>query len=75
LDSRRHLVFEFDPDGNVVNTFGDWKVVLNVTHGRTIDYENNFWTAGNGDGIIQHYSHWLQWRPAEWTGMSIVLTA
>src|ERR1700688_900829 len=24
---------EFDPDGNVVNTFGDWKVVPNVTHG------------------------------------------
>src|SRR5580692_5844126 len=24
---------EFDPDGNVVNSFGDWKVVPNVTHG------------------------------------------
>jgi DNA-binding beta-propeller fold protein YncE len=48
---------EFDPDGNVVNTFGDWKVVPNITHGCFIDYENNFWTAGNGDGIIQKYSH------------------
>jgi DNA-binding beta-propeller fold protein YncE len=48
---------EFDPEGNVVNSFGDWKVVPNVTHGCTIDYENNFWTAGNGDGIIQKYSH------------------
>src|SRR6202023_2285885 len=48
---------EFDSDGNVVNSFGDWKVVPNVTHGCTIDYENNFWTAGNGDGIIQKYSH------------------
>jgi DNA-binding beta-propeller fold protein YncE len=48
---------EFDPDGNVVNSFGDWKVEPNVTHGCTIDYENNFWTAGNGDGIIQKYSH------------------
>ena len=27
---------EFDPDGNVVNSFGDWKVVPNVTHGCTI---------------------------------------
>src|ERR1700733_1850024 len=36
---------EFDPDGNVVNSFGDWKVVPNVTHGCAIDYENNFWTA------------------------------
>src|ERR1700683_4465065 len=48
---------EFDPDGNVVNSFGDWKVVPNITHGCVIDYENNFWTAGNGDGIIQKYSH------------------
>ena len=48
---------EFDPDGNIVNSFGDWKVVPNITHGCTIDYENNFWTAGNGDGIIQKYSH------------------
>ena len=48
---------EFDPDGNVVNGFGDWKVVPNITPGCTIDYENNFWTTGNGDGIIQKYSH------------------
>jgi len=48
---------EFDPDGNVVNSFGDWKAVPNITHGCTIDYENNFWTAGNGDGIIQKYTH------------------
>ena len=40
-----------------MNSFGDWKVVPNVTHGCKIDYENNFWTAGNGDGIIQKYSH------------------
>ena len=47
---------EFDEDGNVVNSFGDWKTVPNTTHGCTIDYENNLWTAGNGDGIIQKYS-------------------
>jgi hypothetical protein len=44
---------EFDHDGNVVNSFGDSKVVPNITHGCIIDYHNNFWTAGNGDGIIQ----------------------
>src|SRR5208283_4149171 len=33
---------EFDPDGNVVNSFGDWKVVPNITHGCFIDSENNF---------------------------------
>jgi DNA-binding beta-propeller fold protein YncE len=29
---------EFDPDGNVVNSFGDWNVVPNITHGCFIDY-------------------------------------
>src|SRR5271170_1402700 len=48
---------EFDADGKVVNSFGEWKTVPNTTHGCTIDYENNFWTGGNGDGIIQKYSH------------------
>jgi hypothetical protein len=48
---------EFDPEGKVINSFGDWKTVPNTTHGCFIDSENNFWTAGNGDGIIQKYSH------------------
>jgi DNA-binding beta-propeller fold protein YncE len=48
---------EFDPAGSLVSSFGDWEVVPNITHGCFIDYENNFWTAGNGDGIIQKYSH------------------
>jgi hypothetical protein len=48
---------ELDADGKVVNSFGDWSTAPNTTHGCTIDYENNFWTAGNGDGIIQKYSH------------------
>ena len=42
---------EFDADGKVVNGFGDWRTAPNTTHGCTIDYENNFWTAGSGDGI------------------------
>ena len=46
---------EFDPEGHVVNSFGDWKVVPNITHGCKIDHENNFWTTGNGDGIVQKY--------------------
>ena len=39
---------EFDADGKVVNGFGDWKTAPNTTRG-CIDYENNFWTAGNDD--------------------------
>jgi DNA-binding beta-propeller fold protein YncE len=48
---------ELDADGNVANSFGNWKTAPNTTHGCTIDHEDNFWTAGNGDGIIQKYSH------------------
>jgi len=48
---------EFDAGGKVVNSFGDWSTVPNTTHGCTIDHEDNFWTAGNGDGVIQKYSH------------------
>jgi DNA-binding beta-propeller fold protein YncE len=48
---------EFDAHGDVVNSFGDWKTAPNTTHGCTIDNEGNFWTAGNGDGIIQKYGH------------------
>jgi DNA-binding beta-propeller fold protein YncE len=48
---------EFDSNGKVVNGFGDWRIAPNTTHGCTIDYEGNFWTAGNGDGIIQKYNH------------------
>jgi hypothetical protein len=48
---------EFDSDGKVVNGFGDWETAPNTTHGCIVDHENNFWTAGNGDGIIQKYSH------------------
>ena len=48
---------EFAPDGKFLNSFSDWKMVPNTTHGCFIDYQNNFWTAGSGDGIIQKYSH------------------
>ena len=43
---------EFDQLGAVVNSFGDWKTVPESTHGCFIDYQNNFWTAGNGDGTL-----------------------
>ena len=48
---------EFDTEGNVINAFGDWKTAPNTTHGCIIDHENNLWTTGNGDGIVQKYSH------------------
>jgi hypothetical protein len=49
-------VIEFDTDGNVVNAF-------NVTgrqaqiHGCFVDYQDNIWIAGNGDGIVEKWTH------------------
>ena len=60
-------VIELDPDGNVVNSFGDPSltttapirnaVMPNGTHGCFVDYQDNVWIGGNGDGIVQKYSH------------------
>ena len=69
-------VIEFDPDGNVVNSWGNPALVPagtigpagndisnqnavmpNGIHGCFVDYQDNVWIAGNGDGIVQKYSH------------------
>jgi hypothetical protein len=50
-------VIEFDPDGNVVNAWGDRNVLPNGIHGCFVDYQDNVWIAGNGDGIVQKWSH------------------
>jgi NHL repeat-containing protein len=50
-------VIEFDPDGNVVNAWGNRNVLPNGIHGCFVDYQDNVWIAGNGDGIVQKYSH------------------
>jgi hypothetical protein len=49
-------VVVYDSDGNVINAF-------NVTgrqaqiHGCFVDYQDNVWIAGNGDGIVEKWSH------------------
>ncbi len=50
-------VIEFDTAGNVVNAWGDRNVLPNGIHGCFIDYQDNVWIAGNGDGIVQKYPH------------------
>jgi NHL repeat-containing protein len=62
-------VIEFDPDGNVVNAWGDASIVQtgpnagknavlpNGIHGCFVDFEDNVWIGGNGDGVVQKYSH------------------
>jgi DNA-binding beta-propeller fold protein YncE len=51
------VVIEFDPQGNVVNSFGEPDTTPNTPHGCTVDAENNLWLTGTGDGIVQKYSH------------------
>lgn len=50
-------VVEFNPAGDVVNAWGDRNVLPNGIHGCFVDYQDNIWIAGNGDGIVQKYSH------------------
>src|SRR3546814_6519665 len=49
-------VIEYDPHGNVVNAWGDPAILPNGVHGCFVDYQDNVWIAGNGDGIVQKYS-------------------
>jgi hypothetical protein len=66
-------VIEFDPYGNVVNAWGKRDLTPgtpgfqggtrgggghgNGPHGCFLDYQGNFWLAGNHDAIVQKYSH------------------
>ena len=47
----------FDQAGEVVNSWGDPDVVPTDVHGCSFDAEDNLWVAGNGDAIVQGYSH------------------
>ena len=49
-------VVEYDQHGNVVNAWGEAAVLPNGVHGCFVDYQDNVWIAGNGDGIVQKYS-------------------
>src|ERR1700676_1236419 len=51
-------VIEFDPAGNVVNSWGDPEILPDLFfHTCAVDKENNIWLASVQDGIIQEYSH------------------
>lgn len=56
----------YDPEGNVVTSWGDastlgagggTRVMPASMHGCFVDHEDNVWVGGNGDGIVQKYSH------------------
>jgi sugar lactone lactonase YvrE len=58
-------VLEFDAAGNLVHSWGDATltpegvaaVLPNSIHGCFVDREDNIWIAGNGDGIVQKWTH------------------
>jgi DNA-binding beta-propeller fold protein YncE len=51
-------IIEFDPDGNVVNAWGNRELMpADGPHGCFVDYQGNVWIAGSHDAIVQKYSH------------------
>ncbi|HKA46130.1 MAG TPA: hypothetical protein VKF40_29330 [Burkholderiales bacterium] len=51
-------VLIFDLAGNLTDSWdGDWHTLPGVIHGCFADHENNIWLTGNGDGVIQKYTH------------------
>ena len=50
-------ILVFDMAGALVTSFGDPDAVPQSIHGCTFDDDNNIYVAGNGDGIVQKYSH------------------
>jgi DNA-binding beta-propeller fold protein YncE len=59
LDSGRQAppVIEFDPQGNVVNSWGDRGILPEALHGCFVDNENNIWISGSSSGFVQKYTH------------------
>jgi len=50
-------VLIFDLAGNLVDSWGNSDTVPGTIHGCFVDRENNVWVTGNGDGIIQKWTH------------------
>jgi len=50
-------IIEFDPDGNVVNAWGDLKLLDPRLHSCHFDADGNVWIASAPSGMVQKYSH------------------
>jgi len=50
-------VLEYDPDGKLVNSFGDFKTVPDSIHGCFVDKDNNVYVGGNDDALVQKFTH------------------
>src|SRR5262252_10857860 len=50
-------IIELDPAGNVVNSWGDAKLLETRLHSCHADKDNNIWVASAPSGMVQKYSH------------------
>ena len=50
-------IIEFDPTGNVVNSWGDPELLDRRLHSLPLRHENNVWIASAPSGMVQKYSH------------------
>ena len=50
-------IIEFDPAGNVVNSWGDPELLDPRLHGCHVDRDNNVWIVSAPSGMVQKYSH------------------
>lgn len=50
-------IIEFDPSGNVVNSWGDAKLLDPRLHSCFFDKDSNVWIASAPSGMVQKYSH------------------
>ena len=49
-------VIEFDPDGNVVRSWGDPTLLGDRLHDCHVDRDQNVWIVASGTGVVQKYS-------------------
>ena len=49
-------VIEFDPDGNVVRSWGDPNRLGDRLHDCHVDEDHNVWIVASGTGVVQKYS-------------------
>ena len=49
-------VIEFDPDGNVVGSWGDPSLLGDRLHDCHVDDDQNVWIVASGTGVVQKYS-------------------
>jgi streptogramin lyase len=50
-------IIEFDPQGNVVNSWGDLRLLDPRLHSCHVDRDNNIWIASAPSGMVQKYTH------------------